>query len=78
MPNAHGRTSRPSRTAAQPPRARASATLRLTLPASALGHPATLAGVKVYVTTWDYDGGYRALTPAGGAMVFGGGDGATG
>ncbi|WP_036139133.1 alpha-amylase family glycosyl hydrolase [Aerolutibacter daejeonensis] len=55
---------------------RANATLRLTLPASALGHPATLAGVKVYVTTWDYDGGYRALTPAGGAMVFGGGDGA--
>lgn len=52
---------------------RANATVRLTLPAAALGHPSTLEGVKVHVTTWDYDGGYRAITPAGGAMQFGGG-----
>lgn len=52
---------------------RATSTLRLTLPASALGDPATLHGIRVHVTTWDYDGGYRALTPQGGAMVFGGG-----
>ncbi|GAB3745652.1 alpha-amylase family glycosyl hydrolase [Lysobacter olei] len=52
---------------------RANATVRLALPAAALGHPRTLDGVKVHVTTWDYDAGYRALTPTGGAMHFGGG-----
>lgn len=52
---------------------RATSTLRLTLPASALGHPATLDGTRIHVTTWDYDGGYRALAPEAGAMTFGGG-----
>jgi len=28
----------------------------------------------VYVTTWDYDGGYRALQPEPGAFAVGGGD----
>jgi hypothetical protein len=31
------------------------------LPASALGNLRTLSGARVHVTTWDYDGGYRAL-----------------
>jgi carbohydrate-binding DOMON domain-containing protein len=43
---------------------RSSDTVSLLLPAAALGKPRSLAGVKVYVTTWDYDGGYRALEPA--------------
>ncbi len=45
-------------------------TITLTLPAAALGRRATLAGVRVWVTTWDYDAGYRALglEPAAYAM----------
>ena len=31
---------------------------------------------KVYVSTWDYDGGYRPLRPLPGGTGFGGGDGA--
>jgi glycosidase len=49
--------------------------LRITLPADALGNPSDLAGTTVHVTTWDYDGGYRPLSPEGGNMQFGGGDG---
>jgi len=48
-------------------------TVTFTLPAAALGDPATLAGARVYVTTWDYDGGYRALAPQAAPFVFGGG-----
>ncbi len=36
-------------------------TVHLTLPAAALGRLQSLRGARVYVTTWDYDGGYRAL-----------------
>jgi hypothetical protein len=31
------------------------------IPASALGSRRSLSGAKVYVSTWDYDGGWRAL-----------------
>lgn len=48
-------------------------TVRFILAASALGHPASLSGARVYVTTWDYDGGYRALQPEPGGHRFGGG-----
>ena len=51
----------------------AARTVTFTLPAAALGDPATLAGARVYVTTWDYDGGYRALAPQAAPFVFGGG-----
>jgi glycosidase len=54
----------------------AAGTVTFTLPARSLGQPRTLSGTKIHVTTWDYDGGYRALTPAPGAHSFGGGDGA--
>jgi hypothetical protein len=37
--------------------------VRFTLPAAALGRLNSLSGAKVWVTTWDYDGGYRALAP---------------
>jgi glycosidase len=53
-------------------------TLRLELPASALGGLATLDGVRVHVTTWDYDGGWKRLEPEGSGHTFGGGDGAAG
>ncbi len=54
---------------------RATNTLRFTFAASALGHPATLSGTRLYVTTWDYDGGYRHLNPQPSSFEFGGGDG---
>jgi glycosidase len=49
--------------------------LRFTLPAAALGNPPSLSGARVYVTTWDYDGGYRRLGAEAGGHAFGGGDG---
>lgn len=54
----------------------ASATLTVTLPARLLGEPDSLHGAVLHLSTWDYDGAYRALTPEGGSMRFGGGDGA--
>jgi hypothetical protein len=47
-----------------------------TFPAAALGNRRSLSGARVYVTTWDYDGGWRGLTMTGGSHTFGGGDGA--
>lgn len=54
---------------------RAAKTVSLLLPAAALGGLDTLSGVKLYLTTWDYDGGYKPLTPAPQPHAFGGGDG---
>lgn len=53
----------------------ANTTITMTLPAEALGDPASLDGARLYVTTWDYDGGYRVLQPVAGPHQFGGGDG---
>ena len=47
----------------------------ITIPAKALDNPASLSGIKLYLNTWDYDGGYRGLSPEGGGMLFGGEDG---
>ena len=44
-----------------------------TLPAAVFGSTTALTGARLYVTTWDYDGGYRALKPDVGPYVFGGG-----
>jgi glycosidase len=52
---------------------RAAGTVRFTLPARALGYPSSLEGLAVYATTWDYDGGYRALGEVAGPNRFGGG-----
>ena len=52
----------------------ATRTITFTIPASALGRPRTLSGARVRVTTWDYDGGYRALASVAGPHAFGGGD----
>ncbi|MDI9237828.1 alpha-amylase family glycosyl hydrolase [Lysobacter sp. LF1] len=55
---------------------REAATVTFVLPASSLGRPRSFRGGKVYVSTWDYDGGYRPLAPGATASGFGGGDGA--
>jgi hypothetical protein len=52
---------------------RATRTLRLTISAAALGRPTRLSGARLYVTTWDYDSGFRALAPQAQPFVFGGG-----
>ena len=48
--------------------------IRFTLPSAALGDPSSLSGARVYVTTWDYDGGYRALAAEPAPFTMGGGD----
>jgi glycosidase len=48
-------------------------TITVTLPAESMDFPADLSGARVHVTTWDYDGGYRALKPEAGGSHFGGG-----
>lgn len=43
----------------------------------ALGNPETLKGAKIYITTWDCNGGegrYRSITKEGGLWKFGGSD----
>jgi len=52
----------------------AARTVTFTLPAAALGRLASLSGARIYVTTWDYDSGYRALGPAPAPYAMGGGD----
>jgi len=54
---------------------RGRARLVFSFPAAAIGSPASLSGARLYVTTWDYDGGYRPLQPAAGTHAFSGGDG---
>lgn len=49
------------------------ATVQFIIPAKALGNPDSLSGAKLYITTWDYDGGYRDIAPAAENMRFGGG-----
>jgi carbohydrate-binding DOMON domain-containing protein len=53
---------------------RSTNTLSLVLPGASLLGGASLSGARVYVTTWDYDGGYRALTPQAQPFAFSGGD----
>jgi glycosidase len=52
----------------------ATKTVSFTIPAAALGDPATLVGAKVYLTTWDYDSGWRALAREAAPYGMGGGD----
>lgn len=46
-----------------------------TFPAASLGSRRTLAGARIHVTTWDYDGGWRGLAAEPSSHTFGGGDG---
>ena len=50
-------------------------TVSLTLPEGLFRGLSSLSGIKVYVTTWDYDGGYRPLVVAAEQWKFWGGDG---
>jgi hypothetical protein len=50
-------------------------TIELRIPPAALGDVRSLSGLRIYVTTWDYDGGYRPLQSQPGPGAFGGGDG---
>lgn len=52
-------------------------TVTLTLSGELFSGMNDLSGVKVYVTTWDYDGGYRPLVSAAEQWKFWGGDGAS-
>ena len=52
-------------------------TISFTLSSDALGDLQSLSGVKVYVSTWDYDGGFRPLAAMPESSTFGGGNGAT-
>jgi carbohydrate-binding DOMON domain-containing protein len=52
---------------------RDAATITFTLPPRALGDLPDLRGTRLYVTTWDYDGGYRPLRPQPDTHAFGGG-----
>lgn len=51
-------------------------TISLTFTPESFGDLPSLSGVRIYVTTWDYDGGYRPLTPQPEQWKFSGGDGA--
>lgn len=53
---------------------RARRTVTLTLPAGSLGPVEALAGLRIHVTTWDQDGGYRPLGPQPGGHTVGGAD----
>lgn len=48
-------------------------TVSFTLPAAVLGGLKSLSGARIYVSTWDYDGGYRAIAPQPQPYVLGGG-----
>ncbi|NDJ78166.1 MAG: hypothetical protein GYB65_18100, partial [Chloroflexi bacterium] len=55
-------------------------TITFIFPGEGLGSPESLEGVRLYITTWDWNGpdsAYRVLTPDGSQWGFGGGDGAT-
>jgi glycosidase len=46
--------------------------VEFTLPAAALGRLPSLSGARLWVTTWDYDGGYRALLATAQPYAMGG------
>ena len=70
------REGRPRPTAARIETDAETGTVTFTLPAQALGGApgrTSLAGARLHVTTWDYDGGYRPLAPEATGNTFGGG-----
>lgn len=48
-------------------------TVSFILTDASLGKPTSLSGAKIYVSTWDYDGGYRGLSPTAQQWAFSGG-----
>ena len=51
---------------------RSQRTLSLVFPPGSVGAGASLRGARVYLTTWDYDGGYRPLARDAGPFTYGG------
>jgi hypothetical protein len=49
----------------------ARSTVSFTIPSATLGHPQSLAGARIYVTTWDYDGGWRPVAREPGPFTMG-------
>jgi hypothetical protein len=49
-------------------------TVSFIIPSAAFGNPPSLSGAKVYITTWDYDGGYRSLGARAAGHAMGSGD----
>ncbi|SFN09837.1 alpha-amylase family glycosyl hydrolase [Dokdonella immobilis] len=47
-------------------------TLTFTLSSAALGRPMSLAGARLHIASWDYDGGYRPLAATADNHRFGG------
>ncbi len=47
-------------------------TVSFLIPPNAIGNPITTRGLKLYLNTWDYDGGYRLLGDQAGPYVMGG------
>lgn len=43
------------------------------VPGKAIGNPSSLSGIKLYLSTWDYDSNYRELKPKADQQSFGGG-----
>lgn len=54
---------------------RSDQSVSFTLPAAAIGRPKSLSGMKIYINTWDYDGGYKLLSKGAHGHGFHGGDG---
>jgi glycosidase len=50
----------------------AARTVQLDFPPGLLADLPSLAGLKVWVNTWDYDNGYRRISPSGGPSEMGG------
>ena len=46
-------------------------TVSFTIPSATLGHPQSLSGARLFVTTWDYDGGWRAVAREPGPFTMG-------
>ena len=49
-------------------------TVRFTIPSESLGDPASLSGARIFVSTWDWDGGWRPLAREANTFIVGGGD----
>ncbi len=68
--NQEGRQHQPSPTVTVLPN---STTVRFDWPAAAFDAVNDWRGLRLYATTWDYDGGYRAIATDAGPMTYGGG-----
>lgn len=52
----------------------AARTITWLIPGKAIGKLNSLSGIKIYINTWDYDGGYRPLNTIADTHTYGGGN----